>query len=73
MKPHASGKQFRLEIRPQAEAQNGQILPVDELTQLVDLRRRHELALVDDNHISLFPRVIERADVLVRADSLALG
>ena len=72
-KPHTSGKQLRLEIRPQAEAQNGQILPVDELTQLIDLRRRHKLALVDDDHIGLFPRVIERTDVLVRADSLALG
>ena len=49
--PPAAGEKLCLEIRPQAEAQDGQIFAVDQLPQLVDLLAGQKLALVDDDHV----------------------
>ena len=71
--PAAAGEQLRLEVRPQPEAQHRQILAVDQLAQLVDLLCGHELALIDDDDVRLFPFGVERANVLVRTDGLGLS
>ena len=49
----AAGEEPGLEVRPQAEAHDGNIIVVDDGAQLVDLVFRQELALVHDDHIAL--------------------
>lgn len=64
--PQAAGEQARAEVRPQAEAEHGQIFPVDQLAQLIDLFAGQKLALVHDDDVDIGPRGIERADVCRR-------
>ena len=64
---------MRLEIGAQPEAEHGQIFAVNEPAELVDLRRGHELALVNDDDVGTLARGIQRTQILVRGDGLGLG
>ena len=68
----AAGEELRLEIRPQAEAQNGQVLAVDKLPQLIDLLPGQELTFIDNDHVRPAVRGVLFAQVALRADRLAL-
>ena len=49
--PARAGEEVRQKVRAQAEAQDGQVLLIDELAQLVDLLGREKLRLVGDDDI----------------------
>ena len=48
-----AGEKVREKIRPQAEAQHGDVLLIDDAAQLVDLLRREKLRLVRDDDIGM--------------------
>ena len=61
---------MREKIRPQTEAQHGDVLLVDDAAQLVDLLRGEKLRLVGDDDVGV-PSAGKRVrDVLVRTDDL---
>ena len=64
---------MREKIRPQTEAQHGDVLLVDDAAQLVDLLRGEKLRLVGDDDVGV-PGAGKRVrDVLVRTDDLRLA
>ena len=64
---------MRQKIRPQAEAQHGDVLLIDDAAQLVDLLRGEKLRLVRDDDIGVARAGKRGDDVLVRVDDLRLA
>lgn len=57
-------------VSPQAEAQNGDVLVIDDTAELVYLLRSEELCLIRDDDVVFPGGVILIRDVLLRRDYL---
>ena len=58
------------EVRPQTEAENGQIPLVHQPTELINLRRRKKLALIGDDHVRVILLGVERINVVLWGNDL---
>ena len=69
-KPLRAGEAAGQEVRPQAEAQHGDVLVIDDTAELVYLLRSEELCLIRDDDVVFPGGVILIRNVLLRCDYL---
>ena len=73
--PLRSGEQLCLEISPQTEAHNGDVIIIYDGAELIDLLGRHKLAFVQDDHIAAVGLVLckKGVDIHICGDHLGGG